>query len=78
MATKKMISERRIPTHDILGQKVWIGERVILFARHGISYAGEVVQRGGKRWVKVNDRMFIGGIGNHFMIKEQVNEPINT
>lgn len=60
----------RIPTHDILGRKVRIGEKAIMFSRHGISYEGTIVQIGGKRWFQIDEHMRAGGIGNHFMIKD--------
>ncbi len=61
---------KRIPTHDILGQRIKVGEKAILFSSHGISHEGTVVQRGGKRWLEIDDGAWIGGIGNHLMIKE--------
>lgn len=60
---------KRIPTHDILGHKIKIGEKAILFSPHGISYEGLIVQRGGKRWLQIDKGVWIGGIGNHSMIK---------
>lgn len=60
----------RIPTHDILGKKVRIGEEVTLFSRHDTHYDGVVVQRGGKRWVQIDEGAWIGGIGNCLMIKD--------
>ncbi|KAA0944100.1 hypothetical protein FQ087_18415 [Sporosarcina sp. ANT_H38] len=61
---------QRIPTHDILGRKVHIGEKAIMFSRHGITYEGFVIQIGGKRWFQPDPLTRIGGIGNHFMIKD--------
>ncbi|WP_313433072.1 hypothetical protein [Siminovitchia terrae] len=60
---------KRIPTHDILGQRIKVGEKAILFSTHGVSFEGTVVQRGGKRWLEIDKGVWIGGIGNHFMIK---------
>lgn len=60
---------RRIPTHDIIGQRVKVGERATLFSPHGTHYEGIVVQRGGKRWLEVDGNMWIGGIGTNYMIK---------
>jgi len=70
----------RIPTHDEIGQRIKIGERAILFSRHDIHYTGTVVQRGGKRWFQLDDcnRMFIGGIGNCRIMKEENNESTKT
>lgn len=59
----------RIPTTDILGQKVKINDKAILFSEHGIAYEGMIKQIGGKRWFSVNEGFRIGGIGNHLMIK---------
>ncbi len=65
-----MVAERnRIPTHDILGQRIKVGEKAILFSSHGISFEGTVVQRGGKRCLEIDGPAWIGGIGNHLMIK---------
>lgn len=61
----------RIPTHDEIGQRIKVGERAILFSRHDIHYVGTVVQRGGKRWFEVFDGMWIGGIGNCVIMKEE-------
>ena len=60
---------QRIPTRDILGQHVKIGDKAILLSNYGISYEGIVKQIGGKRWLQVDENFRIGGIGNHFMIK---------
>lgn len=60
---------QRIPTHDILGNRIKIGEKAIIFSKHGISYEGTIVQIGGKRWFQVDEGFRIGGIGNHYLIK---------
>jgi hypothetical protein len=61
---------QRIPTHDYLGRKVWIGEKATIFSPAGIHYEGTIQQIGGKRWFVVDDMMKIGGIGNCFMMKD--------
>jgi len=62
----------RIPTHDILERRIKVGEQATLFSKHGIYFEGKVVQRGGKRWFEVEDGFWIGGIGNHLIIKEEI------
>lgn len=37
----------RIPKRDILGNLIKVGERAILFSRHGIAYEGVIRQIGG-------------------------------
>lgn len=66
----------RIPTHDEIGQRIKVGERAILFSRHGTQFDGVIVQRGGKRWFQPDSfpEMFIGGIGNQRIMKEENNE----
>ena len=66
----------RMPTHDEIGQRIKIGERATVFSRHNIHYTGKVVQRGGKRWFQPDEypEMFIGGIGNCRIMKEENNE----
>lgn len=59
----------RIPKHDCLGQHVKIGDKAVLFSRHGIAFEGTIRQIGGKRWFEVNESMRIGGIGNNLMLK---------
>lgn len=60
---------QRIPTTDILGNKIKVGEKAILFSKHGIHYEGTIVQIGGKRWFQVDESFRIGGIGNCYIIK---------
>lgn len=59
-----------IPTRDLLGQKVKIGDQAILFSKEGIHYEGIIQQIGGKRWFVVDETIRIGGIGNHYFIKD--------
>ena len=60
----------KIPTHDILGQRVKVGQRVDVFGPHGISYENvQVIQIGRKRWIQADEYMHFGGLGNHEMIK---------
>lgn len=60
---------QRIPTHDVLGNPLKIGDTAIMFSKHGISYEGVIRQIGGKRWFEVDEGFRIGGIGNHLIIK---------
>jgi len=61
---------QRIPTHDYLGRKVWIGEKATLFSSNGVHYEGTIQQIGGKRWFVVNESMRIGGIGSLYLMKD--------
>lgn len=60
---------QRIPTRDIMGNFVKIGDKAVLFSSRGISYEGTIKQIGGKRWFEVDEGFRIGGIGNHFILK---------
>lgn len=60
---------QRIPTTDYLGRHVRVGERAVIFSKHGTHYEGKVVQFKGKRWLQVDQTMRIGGIGNCFFMK---------
>ena len=61
---------QRIPTHDYLGRRVNIGEKAIIFSKHGVHYEGVIAQIGGKRWFQVNEAMRIGGIGNCYLLRD--------
>lgn len=59
---------KRIPTLDLIGNKVRINDQAVLLSPRGIHYEGTVQQIGGKRWFVVDKNMKIGGIGNmHFL-----------
>lgn len=60
---------QRIPTHDYLGRRVKVGEKAVIFSKHGTHYEGKIEQIGGKRWFVVDPGMKIGGIGNCFLLK---------
>ncbi|OIJ22041.1 hypothetical protein BKP45_05020 [Anaerobacillus alkalidiazotrophicus] len=62
-------STQRIPTKDILGNKIKVGEKAIIFSEHGTHYEGIIAQIGGKRWFQVDEGFRIGGIGNCLIIK---------
>ncbi|TKI63182.1 hypothetical protein FC756_18525 [Lysinibacillus mangiferihumi] len=78
-STGKQDRSSKIPMHDILGQRVRVGDRVDVFSPHGISYENvQVIQIGGKRWIQADEHMRFGGLGNHEMIKvKKSNEELN-
>ena len=63
------VEESRIPTHDEIGQRMRIGDKAVLFSKHGTHYEGKIVQRGGKRWFEIMPGSWIGGIGNCRIMK---------
>lgn len=69
-----------IPKTDYLGNALDVGDDVVLFSRHGISFEGKIVwhdfntdlDKGSldvRRAVKIGEVMWIGGIGNHEILK---------
>lgn len=62
-------STQIIPTQDILGNKIKVGEKAIIFSKNGTHYEGKIKQIGGKRWFQVDEGFRIGGIGNCLIIK---------
>lgn len=69
-----------IPMIDYLGNTLEIGAYVVLFSKHGISFEGKIVWHDFntdldedcpdvRRAVQVEDGMWIGGIGNHEILK---------
>ena len=64
------IDSQLIPTRDYLGKRVKIGDKAIMFSKHGTYYEGKIIQDGGKRWFQINEHMRIGGIGNCLMLKD--------
>lgn len=63
---------QRIPTHDYLGRKVKIGDKAIVFSKNGIHYEGTIQQIGGKRWFVIDETARIGGIGNCYLMKDEL------
>lgn len=64
-------SDQRIPVYDEIGQRINIGDRAVLFSKHGTHYEGKVVQGGGKRWFEVAPGTWIGGIGSCRIMKAE-------
>lgn len=71
------MSYKSIPDKDIMGEPLEIGDKVVLFSRHGISYENcTIVERyydeektDLRKAFQVESYMWIFGIGNHEVMK---------